>query len=893
MAVERPIHQRGDFVSSGQQKITKHIIIPENLVAEEKKKVIPNHILDTKLFHKLSHNDVIQAEPPAVHFAGFEPGKLFKQTLRLVNLSSECQQMHIIPPSSKYYKAWYKKRERLVPGMALEVTVEFTPDEWRYYYDCIRIHCQDAENLIVPVHGYPVMDVSDFPSVYSFPPTPVSKSKTKEIPLKCKAPVDFEFNLSFPQPHPAFVVEPLSGVIPAHGETVLKITFSPTDFSTALMKIQLNISQFNSKPMICVVTGHSSPGLEEKEVISKVPPIDFDSQLDPHSISPLGVSRKKRSKKPKAKTTSKGKEVLEKDGVRFPSNLDAQHSVNSVLIQQAGKMSVKELREAILMKKDTSVNRYQLKEAEFEQEVRADVQAERKNELRWQVHLGRDQISQMERDDIMESRSEALSEYHYHRGDPIPGIEYNRTTNSCIQRRTHRTVTDIPSIHPQFDLFSNDPWMSRHRAIGRFKGAVNKVILRIRAEKKVPFLRKLVTDYKMGKAGKETSTTYGENLEVARYSDLPLDISADKVLPHAFPTYIAPDYKDDMAPDALGIVPPKGVPLEVKRQVPFFNLKVPQQYKLMSYKAHCARDARFGYVPAQLVRPLRSGAEDEIINIQAPEGAWTKEEETTEQQEVDDVLDGEDVVELKGPGPVELVPPPALFKPTEYPPLHIFNPAPGLQVFLPPMPYAETDPDFHLNPLPRYTHKEPTNKHGSTLKNFLDKEDVIKGVMQWKKFPSQGLVSLANTPTLMNVWVPRWTDPFNQDLLPSSVPPLLDALPSDDKEDIVTDQDEEDEESDDMTPVLLTPAMVNAEFPLIDSPHTPPEQQTESDEFPFGTKLPAHNNPVSSTGPVPREKREKELELFLKKRNNKLGERIQGKIQHMNGLFNNPELKLE
>ena len=35
-------------------------------------------------------------------------------------------------------------------------------------------------------------------------------------------------------------------------------------------------------------------------------------------------------------------------------------------------------------------------------------------------------------------------------------------------------------------------------------------------------------------------------------------------------------------------------------------------------------------------------------------------------------------------------------------------------------------------------------------------QDVIKGVMAWKKFPSQGLVSLANTPTLTNVWVPRW-----------------------------------------------------------------------------------------------------------------------------------------
>ena len=49
--------------------------------------------------------------------------------------------------------------------------------------------------------------------------------------------------------------------MPAYGEVDVAVTYSPSEFSTAHMKMQLLVSQFNAKPLTCLVTGLSSPGL--------------------------------------------------------------------------------------------------------------------------------------------------------------------------------------------------------------------------------------------------------------------------------------------------------------------------------------------------------------------------------------------------------------------------------------------------------------------------------------------------------------------------------------------------------------------------------------------------------------------------------------------------------
>merc|ERR1712012_389086 len=108
--------------------------------------------------------------------------------------------------------------------------------------------------------------------------------------------------------------------------------------------------------------------------------------------------------------------------------------------------------------------------------------------------------------------------------------------------------------------------------------------------------------------------------------------------------------------------------------------------------------------------------------------------------------------------------------------------------------------------------------------------DVIKGVMSWKKFPSQGLTSLSMTPTLTNVWVPRWSSVLSDDLLPSDVPPLYESISEEDKEQLMDEEEEEE-------PTYgVVPEMVNAQFPLIDTNAPPPpvddKHKKEEDSFP-------------------------------------------------------------
>lgn len=105
--------------------------------------------LIVEIYAKVQQNASVKATPAVVHFEGLEVGKTVQKVISLCNVAREVVRLHIIPPQTSQFGIKYTKCERLVPGMTMNCIVEFTADDYRYYYDAVRIHCPVSLNALV------------------------------------------------------------------------------------------------------------------------------------------------------------------------------------------------------------------------------------------------------------------------------------------------------------------------------------------------------------------------------------------------------------------------------------------------------------------------------------------------------------------------------------------------------------------------------------------------------------------------------------------------------------------------------------------------------------------------------------------------------------------------
>ena len=748
--------------------------------------------------------------------------------------------MHIIAPTTPFFTIRYTKLEGgLRPGFSETVEVDFKPTEWRYFYDCIRVHVEDQGNLLIPLHGYPVPGNAAIPRQLNFSNCAIGQTVTRRIPLTCTVPIDFDFKVNLVEDHMFFDLHPMAGTIPAKGTTHITVSYTPQTYSTVTMAFEVLLSQFNAKAVRCNVLASATPG-----ALKEAHKLQITAEPEPPIATPedsaAAASNKPRPPRhPKVPNAAASpRRTLKRGGtkprelvvnnIKMPANRRGMQWVNTVLNQPAASDSLiaAQLRTTAQPAEGGLVLPRQRVEELFMMELRADDAVA--------PGLGGLTPSEDETAGLIANRDGPVAVHNVVLGvgDAVKAESLARRV-AVVGKGLARTFRHVKGraalaaaaaaaeagegeaaqadIEVTFERRPGDGLRRRGYAVKRFVQAARKVIIRNRAASRIAMLMDALHTGAADKDAGSAAPAAAAAAALASTSDAagategaPADANAgdetlaapalfvfsdDAVDTFAFPAYEVPSIlpvaaaRDPVAVSLPQLPPPPPV---------FGQLVVPRQCDLLGYEP---------MEPEQYF-PL---CDDDEVSL--------KRLSVTELFLNGDGADGAD-----GDGELGSTPRAALLGSTtataldevEYPAGHIFSESSNYSTTFAPIKYSEVDIDHWFNPFGLQKAMPSSVIRKSKINTSEAIYDLVGDSVSLELDSCASATMLPADPSLSNFWVPRLTDPYLESVLPSVAPDLLTENPVD--EAAGEDDDDDDDDGDDAGLPMITMEDIYKEF---------------------------------------------------------------------------------
>jgi len=725
--------------------------------------------------------------PAVIHFGGFTVGETQTFKLNLLNTSASVIRMHIIQPNTPFFSIRYTKLEGgLRPGFSEIVEVDFRPTEWRYYYDCIRVHVQDSANLLIPLHGYPVPGDAKIPKQLDFRHCAIGKSVTKKIPLRCTVPIDFDFKVDIVEDHGYFNLEPMEGTILAKGATDILITYTPQTYSTVTMSFDVTLSQFNSKPLRCNVLASAKPGVameEHKLALTTANPIEESARVPRPPKHPPKAARRAAKRGGKAGGSSN---PLVVNNISIPSDRRGMNWVNKVLNQPAVSESDRSAAVRTVawpVKPDDGTAHGVVRPRKHDEDI---FLMKLRDDAQVPPGFGELALSSEREQRILTLRQVAAEAYEATKGEgeavKEAALSRRVTVTKPILLRTFRQIR--PTSEPEstmvtFERKPGDGLRRRAFTMTRFVQAIWKVIFRIRAAERLAALEiyKETPSHDL-EAGADAQQELGITAAAVGHpaaDKLPsFSFDGTKVDPFQFPVY--------SGPTVLPPVPERGAVAvslpELPKEPPVFGeLLVARQCDILGYTE--LQPAPFFSLCDNDERPL--------LELEMSKGFFADEVVKDPSSPADEVLGSTTTLAIEAS--------------VQRPKGQVWTSAGGLLASTKTTPHSEISPDHWFNPFGLREARPSTVQRKATIDMDRPIFDLVPASVDLMTTSPASGVALPADRSLSNLWVPRLTDPYMEAVLPTDVPALLWG-PADLDENGGGPADEDDEDADFVLPIM-------------------------------------------------------------------------------------------